>query len=137
MKIIRTAHTAYRRCRLVMSHAASVSYNPDPLAEPPAPVVLPGDDALVDEALLRDLKKRIDRIDEFHHKYLFAIFKEDGVRFSKNMNGTFINISYIKPSTYRRVLTQVEYIETQEKMLTDVEREKAALRESMPDDTHA
>lgn len=114
------------------SPAPAVAYNPDPMA-PPATVTAPGDDEYVAEPLLRDLKKRIDKIDEFHHKYLFSIFKEDGVRFSKNMNGTFINISYIKPSTYRRVLQQVEYIETQEKMLTDVEREKAALRESMHD----
>lgn len=86
---------------------------------------------LIDISLLKEIKSKIQTIDPHYHKDFFNIFKSNGVRYSSNKNGIFINISNIDSSVYEQVNELIEHIENQEKILNDVEKEKEHLEASL------
>ena len=78
----------------------------------------------IDEEQLLMLKRKIEKVDKHYHKNFFRIFKDNNVRYSSNVNGIFINISFINQETFDSAIKLIDYIEQQERILNDVEQEK-------------
>ena len=73
---------------------------------------------------LLDLKKRIENIDDIHHKKILEIFLKYNINVSENRNGCFINISNLSPEIQNEITEFLKYINKQEKTLNDVEKIK-------------
>ncbi len=73
---------------------------------------------------LLDLKKRIENIDDIHHKKILEIFLKHNINVSENRNGCFINISNLSPEIQKEITEFLKYINKQEKTLNDVEKIK-------------
>ena len=73
---------------------------------------------------LLDLKKRIENIDDIHHKKILEIFLKYNINVSENRNGCFINISNLSPEIQKEITEFLKYINKQEKTLNDVEKIK-------------
>lgn len=75
-------------------------------------------------AHLLELKKRIENIDDIHHKKILEIFLKHNINVSENRNGCFINISNLSPEIQKEINEFLKYINKQEKTLNDVEKIK-------------
>ena len=73
---------------------------------------------------LLDLKKKIENIDDIHHKKILEIFLKHNINVSENRNGCFINISNLSPEIQKEITEFLKYINKQEKTLNDVEKIK-------------
>ena len=73
---------------------------------------------------LLDLKKKIENIDDIHHKKILEIFLKHNINVSENRNGCFINISNLSQEIQNEITEFLKYINKQEKTLSDVEKIK-------------
>ena len=48
-----------------------------------------------------ELKKKIENLDEIHHKKILEIFLNNNIHVSENRNGCFINISNLDNGNYK------------------------------------
>jgi len=76
---------------------------------------------------LNDLKKKIENLDEIHHKKILEIFIKHDISVSENRNGCFINISSLDSKIIDEIENFLKYINKQEKTLSDVENIKDTL----------
>jgi hypothetical protein len=74
-----------------------------------------------------ELKKKIEELDEIHHKKILEIFVKHNIHVSENRNGCFINISSLDSKIIKEIDTYIKYIEVQEDDLNDVEQKKKEL----------
>lgn len=81
-------------------------------------------------AELLDLKKKIENIDDIHHKKILEIFLKHNINVSENRNGCFINISNLSPEIQNEITEFLKYINKQEKTLSDVEKIKKKYKKS-------
>jgi hypothetical protein len=79
---------------------------------------------------LLDLKKRIENIDDIHHKKILEIFLKHNINVSENRNGCFINISNLSQEIQNEIIEFLKYINKQEKTLSDVEKIKKKYKKS-------
>lgn len=79
---------------------------------------------------LLDLKKKIENIDDIHHKKILEIFLKHNINVSENRNGCFINISNLSPEIQNEITEFLKYINKQEKTLSDVEKIKKKYKKS-------
>jgi hypothetical protein len=79
---------------------------------------------------LLDLKKRIENIDDIHHKKILEIFLKHNINVSENRNGCFINISNLSQEIQNEIIEFLKYINKQEKTLSDVEKIKKKYKNS-------
>jgi hypothetical protein len=79
---------------------------------------------------LLDLKKRIENIDDIHHKKILEIFLKHNINVSENRNGCFINISNLSPEIQKEITEFLKYINKQEKTLNDVEKIKKTYKKN-------
>ncbi len=77
---------------------------------------------------LTNLKKRIEELDEIHHKKILEIFLKHSISVSENRNGCFINISNLDIKIITEILDFLKYINKQEKTLSDVEKIKTSFK---------
>ena len=77
---------------------------------------------------IRQLKNDIEKIDKIHHIKIFKILKENGIKFSENRNGIFINMNSFNDTTIKTIENTLMYIKEQEKNLKDVESKKNELK---------
>jgi len=73
---------------------------------------------------LLELKKKIESIDDIHHKKILEIFLKHNINVSENRNGCFINISNLSQEIQNEITEFLKYINKQEKTLNDVEKIK-------------
>lgn len=73
---------------------------------------------------LLELKKKIENIDDIHHKKILEIFLKHNINVSENRNGCFINISNLSQEIQDEICEFLKYISKQEKTLSDVEKIK-------------
>ena len=73
---------------------------------------------------LLELKKKIESIDDIHHKKILEIFLKHNINVSENRNGCFINISNLSQEIQNEITEFLKYINKQEKTLSDVEKIK-------------
>ena len=81
----------------------------------------------MDTKLLIDLKNEIQSIDKIHHIKILKILKNNGIKFSENRNGIFINMNAFNENTIRDINKTLLYIRVQEKNLKDIENIKKEL----------
>jgi hypothetical protein len=79
---------------------------------------------------LLDLKKKIENIDDIHHKKILEIFLKHNINVSENRNGCFINISNLSQEIQNEIIEFLKYINKQEKTLSDVEKIKKKYKKS-------
>lgn len=79
---------------------------------------------------LLDLKKRIENIDDIHHKKILEIFLKHNINVSENRNGCFINISNLPQNIQDEITDFLKYISKQEKTLSDVEKIKKTYKKN-------
>tara|TARA_B100000900_G_scaffold400506_1_gene404182 strand:- start:4503 stop:4823 length:321 start_codon:yes stop_codon:yes gene_type:complete len=77
---------------------------------------------------LKKLKNEIDNLDKIHHLKIFKILKDNGIKYSENRNGIFINMNSFDEKTIKEVEKTLNYINEQEKQLKDIESIKAHLQ---------
>jgi hypothetical protein len=73
---------------------------------------------------LTELKKKVENLDEIHHKKILEIFLKNNIAISENRNGCFINISNLNKNITSEIYDFLKYINKQEKTLSDVEQIK-------------
>tara|TARA_B110000008_G_scaffold274604_1_gene310647 strand:- start:294 stop:563 length:270 start_codon:yes stop_codon:yes gene_type:complete len=74
-----------------------------------------------------DLKKKIENLDEIHHKKILEIFLNNNIHVSENRNGCFINISNLDKVIVNKLNDYITYIDAQEEDLNDIEQKKKEL----------
>tara|TARA_B100000424_G_C22941142_1_gene500839 strand:- start:2499 stop:2765 length:267 start_codon:yes stop_codon:yes gene_type:complete len=74
-----------------------------------------------------ELKKKIENLDEIHHKKILEIFLKHNIHVSENRNGCFINISNIDKKIKDEINNYIKYIEVQENELNATEQKKQEL----------
>ena len=81
----------------------------------------------MDTKLLIDLKNEIQSIDKIHHIKILKILENNGIKFSENRNGIFINMNTFNQKTIMDINKTLLYISEQEKNLKDIENIKQEL----------
>ena len=74
-----------------------------------------------------ELKKKIENLDEIHHKKILEIFLNNNIHVSENRNGCFINISNLDNAIINKLNNYINYIDAQEEDLNDIEQKKKEL----------
>ena len=74
-----------------------------------------------------ELKKKIENLDEIHHKKILEIFLDNNIHVSENRNGCFINISNLDKTIVKKLNDYITYIDAQEEDLNDIEQKKKEL----------
>lgn len=73
---------------------------------------------------LKELRQKIDLVDEIHHYKIFEIIKNNSMNYSKNKNGVFINMNQMSKKTLKDIDDYLLYIKKQEKTFSDIEKIK-------------
>ena len=80
------------------------------------------------------INNKIEKLNKKQHiEILRIITKYDKIQISENKNGTFINMNELTESVIEKIMEYLQYIETKEKELSDIENEKNKLAEIMND----
>ena len=83
---------------------------------------------IFNEVLLESLKNAIDKMDVKHHVVILKILKSNkNITLNENMNGFYINLSFLPFDTVCEIEKYINYIEEQEKSLNIVEDKKRQL----------
>ena len=83
---------------------------------------------------LEAINAKIEKLNKKQHiEILRIIMKNDKINISENKNGTFINMNELDDSIITKIIDYLQYIETKEKELNDIEDEKNKLAETMND----
>lgn len=85
------------------------------------------------DELLKSIKERVEPLTKLQHIEIFKIFKEYDIPFSENSNGTFINISEVSIEVLNKVSEYLDYLNSQEKELNILEKEKQLYKENFFD----
>ena len=70
---------------------------------------------------LKNLKKKIEQLDTYHHQKILSIIKKHSVDFSENKNGIFVNMNSFSKDLIKDINVFIKYVEQQEKTLKKVE----------------
>jgi hypothetical protein len=70
---------------------------------------------------LKNLKKKIEYLDTYHHLKILSILKNNNIGFSENKNGIFVNMNSFTENIIKDINNFIKYVEQQEKNLKKVE----------------
>tara|TARA_B100000902_G_scaffold399263_2_gene469324 strand:+ start:1169 stop:1507 length:339 start_codon:yes stop_codon:yes gene_type:complete len=74
---------------------------------------------------LNKIKMRIENMDKGNHiSALYMITKNKSVKYSENINGTFINLSDLDNNMLFKIEDFIEYIEIQKYEIEDIEKKR-------------
>lgn len=77
---------------------------------------------------------KIEKLNKKQHiELLRIIVKDEKVNISENKNGTFINMNELNNEIINKIIEYLNYIETKEKELINIENEKSKIAETMND----
>lgn len=76
---------------------------------------------------LNQLRKTIETLTKFHQIEILKRLKARNVVVSENTNGTFVNMSELDTSTLQELRVYIDYVESQEASLKNMEHEKSAI----------
>ena len=78
--------------------------------------------------MLESIKDSIDKMYVKHHVSVLRIFKSnEKITLNENMNGFYINLSFLPPETIDEIEKYIIFISEQEKSLTILEDKKREL----------
>jgi uncharacterized membrane-anchored protein len=78
---------------------------------------------------LMQMRNSIEMLSKESQLEIFKIFKENGVEFSENKNGVFINLSLITPDVLNKIKEHMIYISKQENIINEFENKKHDVEE--------
>ena len=70
---------------------------------------------------IKNLKQKIEALDNIHHKKILKILIENKIKYSENRNGVFVNMNLFNLQIIKIINEELIYISKQEKHLNDVE----------------
>ena len=73
---------------------------------------------------LKKLNNKVNKLNEFHHKKIFDIIKNNNIKYSENRNGVFINLNNLSSNILDKIKQYMEYINIQEKNISNFENIK-------------
>lgn len=73
---------------------------------------------------LKNLKKKIEHLDTYHHLKILSILKKNNIDYSENKNGIFVNMNSFTENIIKDINDFIKYVEQQEKTLKKVENLK-------------
>jgi len=83
---------------------------------------------------LESINSKIEKLHKKQHiEILRIITKDEKVNVSENKNGIFINMNEISDEIINKIVEYLNYIETKEKELINIENEKNKMAETMND----
>lgn len=83
---------------------------------------------------LETINSKIEKLNKKQHiEILRIITKDDKINISENKNGIFINMNEISDEIINKIVEYLNYIETKEKELINIENQKNKLAETMND----
>ena len=83
---------------------------------------------ILNETLLESIKNAIDKMDVKHHVVILKILKSNkNITINENMNGFYINLSFLPFDTVCEIENYIKYINEQEKSLNIIEDRKREL----------
>ena len=82
---------------------------------------------------LKNLKKKIENLDVYHHQKILSIIKKHDLDFSENKNGIFINMNAFTKDLIKDINEFIKYVEQQEKNLKKIESLKYSYKKDYLD----
>ena len=80
------------------------------------------------------INSKIEKLNKKQHiEILRIITKDEKVNISENKNGTFINMNELNNEIINKIVEYLNYIETKEKELINIENKKNKIAETMND----
>ena len=80
------------------------------------------------------INSKIEKLNKKQHIELLRIItKDEKVNISENKNGTFINMNELNNEIINKIVEYLNYIETKEKELINIENKKNKIAETMND----
>ena len=77
---------------------------------------------------LNVLKENIEKLTKFHQIEILKIIKSDEtIIINENNNGIFINLTNVSKDIIENIINYLKYVDTQEKLLNDIEDQKETL----------
>ena len=77
---------------------------------------------------LNFLKENIEKLTKFHQIEILKIIKSDeSIIINENNNGIFINLTNVSKDIIENIINYLNYVNTQEKLLNDIEDQKETL----------
>tara|TARA_B100001059_G_C17505883_1_gene413342 strand:+ start:298 stop:594 length:297 start_codon:yes stop_codon:yes gene_type:complete len=77
---------------------------------------------------LNVLKENIEKLTKFHQIEILKIIKSDEtIIINENNNGIFINLTNVSKDIIEDIINYLKYVDTQEKLLNDIEDQKETL----------
>jgi hypothetical protein len=73
---------------------------------------------------LKNLKKRIENLDPYHHIKILSIIQKNDIKYSENKNGVFVNMNVFTKEIIADIQKFIEYVDNQEKTLKNIETVK-------------
>lgn len=70
------------------------------------------------------LKSQIEQMNKFNHIEILRILKNNKIPINENKNGVFINLTEIDTNIIQQLQQYVEYVNTQQKQLHNIEQQK-------------
>lgn len=84
---------------------------------------------------LINLKEQIENLPKENHIEIYKIIKKHTNEYSKNNNGTFVNISILKDDAIEDIQKYLDYIKNQEKLINDIEKQKTKIENTYFNET--
>jgi hypothetical protein len=76
---------------------------------------------------LKQLKDRIEALNQHHQIQILKIMNESNVDFTENKNGSFINLTNVDDAVISKITDYLGYVDEQETQLNEVENQKTEL----------
>jgi hypothetical protein len=76
---------------------------------------------------LKQLKDRIEALNQHHQIQILKIINESNVDFTENKNGSFINLTNVNDAVISKITDYLSYVDEQETQLNEVENQKTEL----------
>ena len=74
--------------------------------------------------LLISLRDKMENMNLIHHLKFFEIIKSNGILYSENRNGIFINMNSLENSIIEKIKLYITYVNKQEETLGQTEKIK-------------
>lgn len=83
---------------------------------------------------LEKLKNDIEKLSKTNQMEILKILKNNSsIKLNENKSGVFVNLSFLPKETITELQNQMEYLEGQEKLLDDLEKQKNVFKNSFFD----
>lgn len=76
---------------------------------------------------LKQLKDRIESLNQHHQIEILKIVTKNEVAYTENKNGSFVNLTNIDDTIVSKMVDYLNYVDEQESQLKEVENQKTEL----------